>query len=114
MLKAIDQALIDVPHLSTSAPASVQIRPYVHGKQTIVQMLNLDIDADKDEMHAAKVFRVSVPLPAGTTGLDGEVTLYAADGDQPTTTLPATVKAGQAEFEVPGLQIWSIVTFTGR
>ena len=55
-----------------------------------------------------------MPLPQGTARLDGDVMLYSADGDQRGVKVKVTVKNGQVEIEVPGLQIWSLVTFTAK
>ncbi len=114
MLKAVAQALMGVPHLETTAPATVQIRPYRHGQQVIVQLLNVDLDADKDEMKPCAPFAVSVPLPAGTKRLAGVVTLSSPDGGQQDITLTAEVRQGVVTVKVPGLHIWSIISLRGE
>jgi hypothetical protein len=114
LLKRLEQALLGVSRLETNAPAPTQLRPYLHGKQTLIQLLNLDIDADRDEMRPVGPFWVKVPLPPGTSALDGEVVLHPADGDQAEVKLAAVVKDGRVEFQVPGLRIWSLVTFTAK
>lgn len=114
MGKIIERAVAGAPHLETTAPASVQIRPYRHGQQTIIQLVNLDIDADKDQMKLAQAFKLTIPLPPGAKTLGGDFTLYTPDGGQQPLKLPATVKSGHVEVEVPGLHIWSMLTFTAK
>jgi hypothetical protein len=69
----------------------------------IVQMLNLDIDADQDEIHPAQGFTVSVPLPAGTKGIAGDAVLCSPDGDQAAVKVKASVR-GQV-VDLPPLAV---------
>lgn len=114
MQQLLSRALAGVPIVRTSAPPTVQVRPYRHGGRTVVHLLNLDIDADRDTIRPAGPFSLSVPLPAGTTRLQGPVTLYPADGEQAPVSLPARVEGGAVQLQVPGLAIWSVVAFEPR
>ncbi|NQU10909.1 hypothetical protein HQ590_08975 [bacterium] len=100
--------------LETTAPPTVFIRPIRHGDRLVVHLLNLDYDDGQDKVRPVGPFRLVVPLPAGTTKVDGEVELLTPDEPQTGKPITHRVKDGCLTLQVPSLKIWSLLSFRAR
>ena len=113
--KTLRQALAGTgPHLETTAPPTVLVRPVRTGKRVVVHLLNMDYDDGQDQVKPTEPFKLAVPLPTDAKGVDGQVSLLTPDAEPGDTTLPHTVREGRVEVEVPRVKIWSCVSFVAK
>jgi hypothetical protein len=88
-----------------SAPAGVQVLPYVSGNNMVIHILNYNYAGN--QFTTQKNVEIRIKIPDGLTTMNKTLQLLSPDGNAE-TTVEYTVDEGWLQFTVPELYIWSV------